>query len=314
MRTTIVKKVGALAGRSKYAQLICIALALSLAFSCSTMFDTEYYVETIYEAGYVEEHPESGILEVRNYSGMCDAFETLVMDHADKGVIRAMNYTGSVYDDVYRAINYIMRDTPLGAYAVEYIAPDIKTFLTYYDIEIEVYYLKTQDELAEVPLPNSFEIYEILDQALANFTRRVVFELRTIRLSEAALLAHLTTRMDEDAGIIPEYPEITITGYPSMTSLRKFVVVEFRYSYSYEALLARRLNNIRRLEQAKRIEEEQNAQNSDSDLDHPIDALNRIDANRFAETNEATEADALLSGYSDVNGSPVEKIREQNLL
>jgi hypothetical protein len=226
------------------ARIIAATLLFASAFGgCSTMFNHEYYVEQDYDAGFVETIPDSGIQEVRTYSGMRDAIETLISEYASEGTIRTKNYSGTVEDDISRAINAVGKESPLGVYAVDYIRPDTHFYLTYYEIDLKIYYTRTKGELDELLSVNSTtEFYGEIDNALDEFYSDLAFELAVLRISEESILNYIHRRIENDANM-PEMPVIDITAYPDMRSLRKIVIITLTYSGSREVMLAKRMNN-----------------------------------------------------------------------
>jgi hypothetical protein len=222
----------------------CVLLSALTLSSCSAVFNREYYVEQDYDAGYYETIPDSDIQEVRNYSGMCGALENLIFEYKTEGTIRTKNYAGTVEDDISKAINYIVRETPLGAFSVDYISPtQPRLFLTYYEFELHIYYKRTQEEIAEVQLLDIAEIYNRIDNALESFEPQITFQAATTQLTESAINTYVTERIESDLVFYPIMPEISITAYPNMVSLRKIVTLDFKYPYSKDALLILRMNN-----------------------------------------------------------------------
>jgi hypothetical protein len=218
------------------------ALALALLSSCSVWFNREYYSEEPYVADYYVTIPETDIQEVRNYIGMRDALESMVSAHVDRGTIRTNNYSGNVVDDFARAQNHIKYETPLGAFAVDYITPGIKEYLTYYEIDIRIYYTHTPGEIAQIKSLTTAELLDELDRMLLEFDSDLTFEIATLKLTESAIVSHVTEFCKSHPDLIPMVPTIVVNTYPGMADLRKIIVLELRYPYTRDVLFAMRMN------------------------------------------------------------------------
>jgi hypothetical protein len=220
--------------------LVLFGFALLCALSaCSAMFDREYYVEAPYEAGYVELLPNSGIREVHNYNGMRDALELFVSEHSETGTIRSNNYTGVVEDDISRAVNSIVRESPLGVYAVDYIRQDTRLILSYYEITLRINYKRTVEETSQiVSLNNQTQFFTALDELLSEFQTYGKYEFVSSTLTEQNIIDYIERRHTMHPEMLPVLPSIHLSAYPSFESLRKMIIVDINYGHSREWLLA----------------------------------------------------------------------------
>jgi hypothetical protein len=208
------------------------------------MFDREYYVEQDYNAGYVATLPDSDIQEVRNYSGLRDAIENLVINYAESGTIRTLSYIGDAEDDISRAINYVTRETPLGVFAVDYIRQDVHPYLTYYELTVRIYYKVSKEKIEQTPRFNTLEdMFSAIDDELSAFGSGITYQIAASRLSERQIIEYVEDFQTNFPEVLTEIPEITVTAYPNWNSIRKIITISFKYSRSRESLLAERMIN-----------------------------------------------------------------------
>jgi len=233
-----------LALKKSIIKILAFTPVFVLLCSCSNIYNREYYIEQDYNAGYVETIPDSDIQEVRNYSGLRDAIETLVLNFSEEGTIRLLNYPGDAEDDSSRAINYVTRETPLGVYAVDYIRQDMHTYLTNYELSVKIYYKIPHAELELIPRYVTLkEMYTSIENVLFNFGRRLIFQIDASRLTERQISEFIENYRETYPETLTELPEILITAYPNWNSIRKIILLELKYSKSSESLLAERMLN-----------------------------------------------------------------------
>jgi len=206
------------------------------------LFTREFYVEQDYKAGYVETLPDTDIQEVQNYSAMRDALENLIYDGADSGTIRTKNYSGVVADDISRAVNSAVREMPLGVFTVDYISQDTHFYLTYYEIELHIYYSRNKDKIPKIQNMESIaKLLYTLDDVLENFDTEFTFEIASTRITERMLRNYITNRCEQHPETMVEIPEVTIVAYPNMDATHKIVTMKFGYSGTRDHLLALRM-------------------------------------------------------------------------
>lgn len=230
--------------------LIIAAAAMSLS-ACDLLFAKEYYIVSEYNTGYVETIPDSEIQQVRDYTSLMSAIENLIAVRAGYGSIRTLNYSGDILEDVPKAVNTIIRQTPLGSYAVDYIRDDIHNLLSYYEIDITIRYTRSAAEMANVTrVPGVTEFYDALEVALVNLEYTMSADIASSRVTEESVINYINNYIRRSPEIIPETPAVTVHAYPGFFAPRKIIVVSFEYSMAREVLLARRMMSQWRDEEA----------------------------------------------------------------
>jgi hypothetical protein len=192
------------------------------------MFDKEYYVEEEYEESYVEALPDSDIQEVRNYSGMRDALENIIYAYKSEGVIRTRDYLGEVEDDIAKAINAAVRDVPLGVYAVDYIRSDTRFYLSFYEIELRVYYKRTKRDVEAIKNVRSIaEFYYSLANTVDARGEHMICEIVSSGINEENIRRYVDNQIRGRLTDIE--PIITLVAYPGFDEARKIVDVRISY-------------------------------------------------------------------------------------
>lgn len=124
------------------ALILCLPLALS---GCAAMLERGHETVTTHVEYAVTE--DDSVLRAENYSGLVNAMLYFVGGHRREGTIRLYNYTGDVEADLANARNEVMYDDPLGAYSVRALSYDVTRILTYYEVELQVVYSRTAQEV-----------------------------------------------------------------------------------------------------------------------------------------------------------------------
>ena len=125
------------------------ALAASLS-GCASIFDKEYIAITDYVDASTPPQQE-GTVQVENYLELKLAINKLITAHEESGSLDFSSYKGeNISDDLAAACNEVRSETALAAYVVDYISYDLDRHVSYYEAEVYVYYLHTQEEVEAI--------------------------------------------------------------------------------------------------------------------------------------------------------------------
>lgn len=159
--------------------LVLAALTVGLFSGCSLVLNREYLSISPHLEQRVEVEEREDFLQVGSFEELREAILRLVEQGKTEGVIRAENsYPGDLNRDVPDAIYQVMKEEPLGAYAVEYIPYESPVrFLNYYEIQISVSYRVTQEELRAVEETDGYsDFMEKLRQAVWENSGKAVLQ------------------------------------------------------------------------------------------------------------------------------------------
>lgn len=174
------------------ALLAAAALAASLS-GCASVFDKEYL--TIQD--YVDSTgmpQQEGSISVGNYLELKLAINRLVTAHEETGSLDFSSYSGeSISDDLAAACNDVRSETALAAYAVDYISYDLDRLVSYYEAEVYIYYLHTQEEVDSIiSVSTESGLEEAIQTALSELRTELVVMVGAAGASEDEVADYVT--------------------------------------------------------------------------------------------------------------------------
>lgn len=146
------------------AALMCAALLCG----CSSLLDREYSVVEEHSRRYWESEA-ADTLRAESYQDIVNDLLLLVGRHTETAVIRLYEYRDdtAVSDALERAASEIQQETPMGAYAVEYITSESQRQRSYYEVTIRISYRRTLEQIqAVVNATSTAALPDLLDAAL----------------------------------------------------------------------------------------------------------------------------------------------------
>ena len=124
---------------------LLLALSLLPLSGCAAMLERGRETVSTHVDYAVTE--DESILRAETYQGLVNAMLYFVSGHRTGGTIRLYNYTGDVEADLANARDEVMYDDPLGAYSVGDLTCGVTRILTYYEIELQITYIRTAREM-----------------------------------------------------------------------------------------------------------------------------------------------------------------------
>lgn len=147
--------------------LAALACACMLT-GCASLLDREYTV--------VEEHSskywESGTadtMRAESYQDIVNDLLLLVGQHTENAILRLYGYEDDtvVADDLERAASEVQLETPMGAYAVEYITSETQRQRSFYEVSVRVGYRRSLEQIqAVVNATSTAALPDLLNAAL----------------------------------------------------------------------------------------------------------------------------------------------------
>lgn len=218
------------------------ACLLSMALSgCSGVFDREYRYEETYEEEYSSLRDDSSIQEVRNYVGMKSALLNLINNGTEHGIIRTAKYSGSAEDDISRACFEVTRESPMGIYAVDYMTHSITRIVSYYEIEINISYKRTAEEISGVKTVRSArELQSLIDAMMKSYSGSVAVMQVSTDISDEEIAAMVDSCYRSSPQDIPERPSLKINTYASPSNnIQRITEIEESFTMTREELSQR---------------------------------------------------------------------------
>ncbi len=228
-------------------RIFLCGMILLLLCGCSGWSEATYVVVEPHDEDYGTEI-NSDTLTVSSYLSLKNALLNMIEESATEGVIRAESYSGSLSEELSRAVNEITESTPIGAYAVSSMTYDYSRIVSYYEIHINISYQHTQEELAAITyVTDTDAVRAALQDAMENYSSRLVLQIGSY------------TSFDLDAAVeeiyltypefVLELPETSMELYPETGSQR---IMEIKFSYThtaqelseYQEILAEKLESL----------------------------------------------------------------------
>lgn len=148
---------------------ICaLALALCLLTGCAALLERTYSTAEPHSSKFWESEA-AGTLRAENHQDVVNDLLLLIGQHTETAALRLYNFESdlAVADTLERATTEIQQETPMGAYAVEYITASSRAQRGYHEVAVRISYRRTLEQLQEVVNATSPEaLYSLLADAL----------------------------------------------------------------------------------------------------------------------------------------------------
>ncbi len=196
---------------------------------CAGMLEREYVTAT----EHVENPAPQGdaAYRVESYPALCAALTAYVEEGMDKGLLRfPTTYGGNLTVDLGRAKERLLKEEPLGAYAVEDVEFHVSRIISYYEVELDVTYRLSQEELRTLPQVDSpTELSALLQTAWEERSERVTALVSGCPLDEERYLEDAVGSAYENRPALAlGRPGVAVQTWPEKGERR---VVELRLSY-----------------------------------------------------------------------------------
>ena len=146
----------------KLGELAALGLALCLLTGCSALLERTY-------SSKFWESEAAGTLRAETYQDVVNDLLLLIGQHRETATLRLYDFESdiAVADTLERATTEVQQETPLGAYAVEYITSSSHVQRGYYEVAVRIGYRRTLEQLQAVVNATSPEaLYSLLSDAL----------------------------------------------------------------------------------------------------------------------------------------------------
>ena len=154
--------------RKASGQLAALALALCLLTGCSALLERTYSTAEPHSSKFWESEA-AGTLRAENHQDVVNDLLLLVGQHRETATLRLYEFESDleVADTLEEATMEVQQETPMGAYAVEYITTSSHPQRGYYEVAVRIGYRRTLEQLQAVVNATSPEaLYSLLAAAL----------------------------------------------------------------------------------------------------------------------------------------------------
>ena len=152
----------------KLKKLAAALLCLCLLTGCASLLERDYSTSEPHSSKFWESEA-ADILRAENYQDVVNDLLILIGQHKESAVLRLYNFEDdlTVAETLERAAMEIKQETPLGAYAVEYITSTSQPQRGYYEASLHIAYRRTAEQVQAVVYATSPDaVTSLLESAL----------------------------------------------------------------------------------------------------------------------------------------------------
>lgn len=160
-------------------RLIALLVAVCLLTGCTSLLEREYSTSEPHSSKFWESEA-AGTLRAENYQDIVNDLLLLIGEHRETATLRLYHFKGdlTVADMVERATVEVQQETPFGAYAVEYITSTGKEQRGYYEVQLQIGYRRTAEQMQSIVNATAPEaLYSLLEHTLASEANELVVKI-----------------------------------------------------------------------------------------------------------------------------------------
>lgn len=176
----------------KRAVILLLALLMCLGTTGCSMMERSYTSVQPHSSSYYESEDKS-VLRAETYQDLVNDLLVLVGEHAEEGRIwlYAVEEMGDVQQVVDAACQEVQSETPIGAYAVEYMTYTIsENNRNYIDLQLTINYRRSAEQMDRVVnVTGVTALRDLLTAAAENEAKDVVVQLANFYSDVAAIYA-----------------------------------------------------------------------------------------------------------------------------
>ena len=163
----------------RQAVLVGMLLCALLLTGCATLLERQYVTSDLHTSKFWESEA-ADTLRAENRQDIVNDVLLLISQHKESATIRLYNFTDdvTVSDIVQQATTEVRQETPMGAYAVEYITSSIHSQRGYYEIDLIISYRRTAEQVkAVVNATSAAAISSLLESAVEAGQKELVVRI-----------------------------------------------------------------------------------------------------------------------------------------
>ena len=209
--------------------LLALLTAAALLLSgCSSMLSREFTEITVHNTAPTTEGNTS-TLRAESYQELVNALIYLISQHEEEGSIRLYFDSEDVETELESACLEVVQESPLGAYAVEFIKPSVSFVVSYYQADLQIQYRRTREQISSiVSATGTSAIRSELESALDSFAEECVLRISYFSEDEDYIRALFLEAYYSSPGAALDLPDLSISVYPDNGSQR---IVEILLTY-----------------------------------------------------------------------------------
>lgn len=196
---------------------IAAVAACLLLTGCSSLLDREYSVVEEHSQRYWESEA-ADTLRAESYQDIVNDLLLLVGRHTESALLRLYEYRDdvAVASALERAASEVQLETPMGAYAVEYITSETQRQRSYYEVTVRIGYRRTVEQIqAVVNATSTSAIPDLLKSALDSGKTELAVRVGYWGEDDALAVEDAVAALWEERGLTEEDGRWLASYYPA---------------------------------------------------------------------------------------------------
>lgn len=191
------------------------ALLLCLLTGCAPLLERTYTTVEPHSSRFWDSDSQD-VLRAENYQDVVNDLLLLIGQHTESATLRLYGFQGdlAVSDLLERAGVEIQQETPLGAYAVEYLTSTVQNQRGFYEAAVQIGYRRTAEQiqgLVNATRPEA--IYSLLESALEAGKPEIAVRVSYWGADGRKRVEEAVTQLREERGLAEEDPWL-VNYYP----------------------------------------------------------------------------------------------------
>ena len=178
---------------------------------------------------------EDGIVPVSDYEEICDVLAEMVENGAQSGILSVDSQdSDSVHANMRRAVEYILKEDPLGAYGVEEILYELGVNRGVDAVAVTVVYNNNRSQLKRMHhVETAEQMTDHVGTALRQCNSTLVLLAENYKAVDFVQM--VKDYADNNPAYVMEVPQVTVNYYPE-NGTRRVIELLFTYQTSVESM------------------------------------------------------------------------------
>ena len=182
--------------------------ALLLLTGCASLLERQYSTVEPHSSKFWESEA-ADTLRAENHQDLVNDLLLLIGQHTENATIRLYNFKDdmTVAETLEQATTEIQQETPMGAYAVEFITSSSQAQRGYYEVSVQISYRRTAEQTQAVVNATSTEaLSSLLETALDNGETELAVRIGYWRAGDRERVAKIAAQLREEPGLADTRP------------------------------------------------------------------------------------------------------------
>ena len=182
--------------------------ALLLLTGCASLLERQYSTVEPHSSKFWESEA-ADTLRAENHQDLVNDLLLLIGQHTENATIRLYNFKDdmTVAETLEQATTEIQQETPMGAYAVEFITSSSQAQRGYYEVSVQISYRRTAEQIQAVVNATSTEaLSSLLETALDNGETELAVRIGYWRAGDRERVAEIAAQLREERGLADTPP------------------------------------------------------------------------------------------------------------